>query len=239
MGIWANEFTSLYPLNTTEELAWITVTFLPNSRFPKCGHFKAERSPESLWNDLGGPFLALDSANDSSFFPRMPLRCPSWPSKFTIPQRGHGRGLENWQRAQLTPEKGGNYYHRKVALHTAPSVPTGFGKKGPEKQNKTLMIIVQKFKNWKTLSGILRTEEVGDSSSCSPLKVKVAQSCPTLCDPMDCSPSGSFVHGILQARILEWVVISFSRGSYRSRDRTQVSCTAGRFFTIWAAWEAP
>ena len=47
----------------------------------------------------------------------------------------------------------------------------------------------------------------------SPMKVFVAQWCLTLCDPMDCSPPGSFVHGILQARILEWVAISFSRGS--------------------------
>ena len=45
------------------------------------------------------------------------------------------------------------------------------------------------------------------------VKVLVAQSCPTLCDPMDCSPPGSSVHGILQARILEWVAIPFSRGS--------------------------
>ena len=44
-------------------------------------------------------------------------------------------------------------------------------------------------------------------------RVKIAQSCPTLCDPLDCSPPGSSVHGILQARILEWVAISFSRGS--------------------------
>ena len=48
----------------------------------------------------------------------------------------------------------------------------------------------------------------------------VAQSCPTLCDPTDCSPPGSSVHGILQARILEWVAISFSRGSSWLRDRT-------------------
>ena len=60
----------------------------------------------------------------------------------------------------------------------------------------------------------------------------------TLCDPMDCSPPGSSVHGILQARILEWVAISFSRGSSQPRDRTQVSCIAGRFFTIWATREA-
>ena len=43
--------------------------------------------------------------------------------------------------------------------------------------------------------------------------IAVVQSCPTLCDPMDCSPPGSSVHGISQARMLEWVVISFSRGS--------------------------
>ena len=59
------------------------------------------------------------------------------------------------------------------------------------------------------------------------------QSCPILCDPMDCSLPGSSVHGILQARILEWVAIPFSRGSYQPRDQTQVSCIAGRFFTIW------
>ena len=48
----------------------------------------------------------------------------------------------------------------------------------------------------------------------SKVKVLVAQSCPTLCDPMNCSPPGSFVHGILQARILEWVAIPFSRRSF-------------------------
>ena len=61
----------------------------------------------------------------------------------------------------------------------------------------------------------------------------------TLFDPMDCSPLGSSVHGILQARILEWVTISFSGGSSWPRDRTWVSFTAGRFFTFWATREAP
>ena len=51
---------------------------------------------------------------------------------------------------------------------------------------------------------------------------EVTQSCLTLCDPVDCSPPGSSVHGILQARILEWGAIAFSRGSSRPRDRTQV-----------------
>ena len=67
---------------------------------------------------------------------------------------------------------------------------------------------------------------------------EVTQSCPTLCDPMDCSPPGSSVHGIFQARVLEWVAISFSRGSSHPRDRTPVSRTTGRRFTIWAIREA-
>ena len=64
------------------------------------------------------------------------------------------------------------------------------------------------------------------------------QSCPTLCNLMDCSLPGSSVNGIFQARTLEWVAISFSRGSSLPKDRTQVSCTASRFSTIWATREA-
>ena len=63
--------------------------------------------------------------------------------------------------------------------------------------------------------------------------------CPTLCDPMGYSLPGSSVHGIFQARVLEWVAISFSRGSSRPRDRAQVSRTAGRCNTIWATRETP
>ena len=63
-------------------------------------------------------------------------------------------------------------------------------------------------------------------------QMKVAQLCLTVCDPMDC-----IVHGILQARILEWVAFPFSRGSSPPRDRTQVSCIAGGFFTCWATRE--
>ena len=58
------------------------------------------------------------------------------------------------------------------------------------------------------------------------VKVKVAQLCPTLCDPMDYT-----AHGILQARILEWAALLFSMGSFQPRGRTQVSHIAGRFFT--------
>ena len=64
------------------------------------------------------------------------------------------------------------------------------------------------------------------------LKVLAAQSCLTLCDPMDCSSSDSSVHGILQARILEWATIPFSRISSLPRDLTYISSIAGRFFTV-------
>ena len=66
----------------------------------------------------------------------------------------------------------------------------------------------------------------------------VTQSCLTLCDPMDCSTPGSSVHGILQARILEWVAMPFSKRSSQPRDWTQVSCIVGVFFTVWATREA-
>ena len=72
------------------------------------------------------------------------------------------------------------------------------------------------------------THKAGLSDMAMPgdvFRVSVTQSCLTLCDPMDCSPPGSAAHGILQARILEWVAVPFSR------DQTQVSCIAGRFFT--------
>ena len=60
----------------------------------------------------------------------------------------------------------------------------------------------------------------------------VAQSCPAVCNPMDYSPSGSSVHGSSHVRILEWVAIPFSRGSSQPRDRTRISCIAGRFFSM-------
>ena len=69
------------------------------------------------------------------------------------------------------------------------------------------------------------------------VQVLVAQSCLTLCDPMDCSLPGSSCHGILQARVLEWVAIPFSRGSSWPRDQIWVFHIAGRFIIIWATRE--
>ena len=83
------------------------------------------------------------------------------------------------------------------------------------------------------------------------MKVKsereVAQSCPTLSDPLDCSPPGSSVHGVFQARVLEWDALAFSRGSCRPTDRSRVSHIVGRRFYClrlirvksarpWSAW---
>ena len=65
----------------------------------------------------------------------------------------------------------------------------------------------------------------------------VTQSCPTLWDSMNCRLPGSSVHGIYQARVLGWIAISFSRGSFHPRNRTRVSHIVGRRFTIWATRE--
>ena len=66
---------------------------------------------------------------------------------------------------------------------------------------------------------------------------EIAQSCPILCDPMDCSLPGSSVHGIFQAIVLEWIAISFYSGSSQPRDGTQVSRVVDRRFTVWATRE--
>ena len=79
-------------------------------------------------------------------------------------------------------------------------------------------------------------QEMPHGEALKKVEVLVAQSCPTLCD-LDCSLSSPSVHRNLQARILEWVAISFSSGSSLPRDWTWVSHTAGRFFTFWATRE--
>ena len=71
------------------------------------------------------------------------------------------------------------------------------------------------------------------------LKSSLSQPCPTLCDPMDCSPPGSSVHGLSQARTLEQVAVSFSSGSSRARDRTCIPCTDRQILYHRATREAP
>ena len=101
----------------------------------------------------------------------------------------------------------------------------------PRSPTQVSHIVGRHFTIWATRE-ILRHEDKKSKS-------QVAQSCLTLCNPMDCSLPGSSVRGIFQARILEWVAISFSRRSSQPRDRTQVSCISGAFFTIWTTREAP
>ena len=83
---------------------------------------------------------------------------------------------------------------------------------------------------------------IASSSSGGVVLRSVAQLCPTLRDPMDWGPPGSSVHGILQARILEWLAISYSRASSQDRDQAQVSCVScigRRILSHCATWEAP
>ena len=87
-------------------------------------------------------------------------------------------------------------------------------------------------------SGIKPVSPESPALQADSLCVLVTQLCPTLCNPMDCSAPGSSVNRIFQVRTLEWVAISFSRGSSETRDQTWVSYAAGRFFTNWATREA-
>ena len=107
---------------------------------------------------------------------------------------------------------------------------------------------VKSFTRWKLkelgLKPLIWTTALSSKRTCSVIKICSRMfrrwwwfSCSVVsnsCNPMDCSPPGSSVHGISQARVLEWVATSFSRGSSRPRDQTQVSCIASGFFTIWA-----
>ena len=91
------------------------------------------------------------------------------------------------------------------------------------------------------LTGVFFTTSTTWKTQCeNAAAAKSLQSCPTLCNPMNCSLPGSSVHGILQARILEWVAVPSSRESFQPRDRTFISmplASASRFFTTSATWE--
>ena len=93
---------------------------------------------------------------------------------------------------------------------------------------------------WAALCGVAqsRTRLKRLSSSTSSSHAKLLQACSTQSNPMNCNPPGSSVHGILQARILEWVTISSSRGSSQPSDQTHISCTEGRIFTTSIIWKA-
>ena len=89
---------------------------------------------------------------------------------------------------------------------------------------------------WMDLDSVIQTEinQKNKYGMC----VKLIQSCPSVCDPVDCSPPGSSVHGILQARILEWVAMPSSKGSSQHWDQTLSPALAGGVFNTSATWEA-
>ena len=123
-------------------------------------------------------------------------------------------------------------YQRILSFHLGPSIQTKchyYGevlKKKKKKENNFAKELVTKGN-----SLLLFLERKKES--------EVAQSCPTLWDPMDCSLPGSSVYGIFQARILEWVAISFYRRSSWPRDWTWISHIVGRHFTVWATLLGP
>ena len=96
------------------------------------------------------------------------------------------------------------------------------------KFSKDLDLCKRRFRNHLVMFKMIKAEIHAESHEES--ESEFAQSCPTLCNPMECSPPGSGIHGVFQARVLEWVAISFSRGSSQPRDRTWVSHTLGRRF---------
>ena len=91
----------------------------------------------------------------------------------------------------------------------------------------------EQYKTW--LQRLFRKIKIYNGVCC--VLCLVTQSCPTLCDLINCCPPGSSVHGILQARIMEWVAMPSSRGSSQPRDRIHILHIAGRFSTVWATRE--
>ena len=107
-----------------------------------------------------------------------------------------------------------------------------------KRKKGAIHIWLQNIKQLQTgLKAILKSHAYTDT--CEVKWSEVAQPCQTLCNPVDYSLPGSSLHGILQAKVLEWVAISFSRGSSQPRDWTWVSHIAGRCFNLWATREAP
>ena len=154
-----------------------------------------------------------------------------------MPGKSHGRrslvGCSPWGRYESdTTER--LYFHFSLSC-----IGEGYGN---PLQCSCLENPRDRGSRWAAIYGVAqsRTQLKQRSSSSSNIhfclmKVLVIQSCPTLCNPMNCSLPGSSVHGILQAWILEWVAMPFSKGSSQPRDWPVFlfSCIAGRFLTIW------
>ena len=153
------------------------------------------------------------TADCGEFFKRWEYQT-TWPASWEICMQIRRQQLE-LDMEQQTDSKTGKEYIKAVYCHPA-------------------YLTYMQSTSWETLGWMKHKLELRLKESES----EVTQSCPTLCDPMDCSLSGSSVHGIFQARVLERIAISFSRGSSQPRNQTWVSHFAGRCFTIWATREA-
>ena len=111
---------------------------------------------------------------------------------------------------------------------------------GPLPGGQSIVFIFPFLKLWIEESAYFTLMLVRSSG---PQKVSESEvkslTCVRLCNPIDCSLPGSSIHGLFQAIVLEWIAISFSRGSSQPRARTRVSCIVDRLFTIWATGEVP
>ena len=169
------------------------------------------------------PFSCLQSFPDSGSFPRSPffrIRWPKyWSFSFSITRSNEYSGLISCRI---------DWLELLAVQGTLKSLLQHHSSKASILQHSAFFI-VQLSHPYMTTGKTIALTEVKWS--------EVAQSCPTLYDPMDCTLLCSSVQGIFQARVLEWVAISSSRGSSWPRDWTQVSHTAGRRFTIWATRE--
>ena len=137
----------------------------------------------------------------------------------------------------MTPEQGVGDRLQREGIYAYLWLIHFAGQQKPTQHCKAITLQLKKREKSVTLIDIFYGHLLWYLSSLNFHVCLVIQSCLTLYDPdpLDCGPLVSSVHGILQARILEWVAIPFSRESSQPRDRIRVSCTAGGFFTVRAA----
>ena len=141
--------------------------------------------------------------------------------------------LSSWQHSGLVAPLHGIFIPWPGIQSASPALNGKLLTTGPHGKSPPLLLL-QGLSWQEKRQVILRTLHFGYCCCERKVKVLVAQWSPTLCDHMDRSLPGSPVHGILQARILEWVAIPFFRGSSRPSDRTHIYLIVGRFFTFWA-----
>ena len=158
---------------------------------------------------------------------RLPTTACTWPPRLLVPpqvwlvgRRAFHKGLFRAMQASIP----GFLEARKIALPSASPVTVDLA------EEEILCV----FYTLNTSQLEPATSQVLMRLCCVQCGTQLLQSCPTLCNPMNCSPPGSSSRGILPARIPEWVAMTSSKGSSQTRDWTHVSWRAGGFFTCWA-----